>query len=90
MGAPAKPALLKIRVRPRAGRNDIGPTLASKVTVYVTAPPEGGKANSAVVALIAQRLGVSKRQVAIVRGHTNRDKVVAVEGMSREDALEGD
>jgi len=49
--------------------------------VHVTAPPEDGKANAAVVRLLVEALGVSARDVEIVSGHTSRDKTVALAGI---------
>ena len=54
---------------------------------YVTAPPEGGKANEAVVAVLAKALGVAKGRVTIVRGHRGRNKMVSIDGLSEDDAL---
>ena len=51
----------------------------------VTAPPEGGKANEAVVALFAKALGVAKGRVTIVRGRRGRTKVVKIEGLTEKD-----
>jgi len=48
--------------------------------VYVTVVPEDGKANAAVLKLLAKALGVPKSRLEIVRGHTARDKVVRVTG----------
>jgi uncharacterized protein YggU (UPF0235/DUF167 family) len=48
----------------------------------VTAPPEGGKANDAVVRLLAGALGVPRRDVAIVSGHGSRDKIVTLVGIA--------
>ncbi len=59
-----------------------------RIRVRVTAVPERGKANAAVVALIAKTLGLSKRSIAVVRGHTSRDKLIAVDGMDRDEVLE--
>ena len=44
----------------------------------VTAPPEGGKANAAVVALVAKCLRVPSSSVSIVKGFASRDKVLRV------------
>ena len=80
---------LDIRVQPRASRNaievdgerpDVKPGV--KIMVRVTAAPEGGKANDAVVALLAKRLRVPKRSVRIVRGHKSRNKRIRIEGIS--------
>ena len=51
--------------------------------VYVTAPPEDGRANDAVVETIAEWLGVKRRQVEIMSGATNRNKVVRVTNVSQ-------
>ena len=53
--------------------------------VRVAAAPEGGKANDAVVRLLAEALDVPKRDVAIVSGHGARDKVVAFAGIGAEE-----
>ena len=72
---------LDIRVQPRASRNAIEVD-GERITVRVTVAPEGGKANDAVVALLAKRLRVPKRSVRIVRGHKSRNKRIRIEGIS--------
>jgi hypothetical protein len=57
------------------------------VHVYVTERAEGGKANEAVVALLADALGVAKSQVSITRGHGARRKLVTVDGLTGEQTL---
>jgi uncharacterized protein YggU (UPF0235/DUF167 family) len=49
--------------------------------IRVTAPPVDGKANAALCAFVAQRAGVARSRVQIVRGMTSRDKIVRVEGV---------
>ena len=75
---------LQIRIQPRSGRNAIEIGDGGKVTVRVTAVPERGKANKAVVDLLAKRLGVSKGSVTLVRGLTSRDKVVRIDGVTNQ------
>ena len=77
---------LDIRVQPRASRNAVEID-GERITVRVTAVPESGKANDAVVALLAKRLGVPKRSVQIVRGHKSRDKRISIDGMLASEAL---
>ena len=79
--------VLEVRVQPRARRNSIEVVEGPKVRVSVTAPPEGGKANDAVTALLARALGVAKGSVTIVRGHKGRDKLLCIEGMTAQEAL---
>ena len=56
--------------------------------VRVAAPPEGGRANDAVVRLLADVLELPQRDVEIVSGHGARDKVVALAGISPEEAAQ--
>lgn len=77
---------LTIRVQPRAKRNAIEVD-GEKVTVRVTAVPENGKANDAVVALLAKRLGIAKRRISVVRGHKARDKRLDIQGIDVEEVF---
>lgn len=69
---------LSLRVQPRAARSRVVGRHGDAVKVQVSAPPVEGAANAAVVELIAEWLGVSRRAVALVHGDRGRDKVVAV------------
>ncbi len=51
------------------------------VVIRVSAPPVDGKANEALCRLVAKAAGVPPSRVRVVRGHTARDKVLAVEGV---------
>ena len=74
---------LEIRVQPKAKRNVIEVSDAGDVTVRVTAAPDGGKANDAVISLSAKRLRLPKRGVEIVRGHRSRKKLVRMPELTR-------
>jgi uncharacterized protein (TIGR00251 family) len=50
--------------------------------VRVAAPAEGGRANAAVVALLAETLAVPRTSVSVVSGHAARDKVVELAGVA--------
>jgi uncharacterized protein (TIGR00251 family) len=77
---------LAIRVQPRAKRTEVAGERDGAVVIRVNAPPVEGKANEAVCKLIAQRLGVPKTAVQIVRGSSGRDKLVRIEGLSADEA----
>ena len=79
---------LQVRVRPKARFNKVEVSDLGEVRVYVTAAPEAGKANRAVIAAIAGSLGVPKSAVALVHGGTSRDKLLKVAGVeSAKEAL---
>lgn len=77
---------LAIRVQPRARRTEIAGERAGAVLIRVSAPPVDGRANEAVCRLIAQRLGVARSAVQIVRGDGTRDKLVRIAGLSADEA----
>jgi uncharacterized protein len=80
--SPAPPrAELRVRLQPRARRDEIAGERDGAVVVRVTAPPVDGRANAALVRLIAKRAGVAKRRVEVVRGERARDKLIRVEGI---------
>jgi len=77
--------LISVRVIPRSRKNSVewdGEGEGGRLKVRLTASPVDGAANEALVALLAERLGVPKRQVVIVRGATSRLKVVEVAGLN--------
>jgi uncharacterized protein (TIGR00251 family) len=76
-------ARVEIRVQPRSSRNEVVVSEEGRVRVRVTAPPEGGKANKAVIALLSDVLGVPKSDIVLVKGHTGRDKTLVIEGLAR-------
>jgi uncharacterized protein len=79
-------AELAIRVQPRAKRSEVAGERGGAVVIRVSAPPVDGKANEAVCRLIAERVGVPKSAVRIVRGESSRDKVVQIDGLTADDA----
>jgi uncharacterized protein len=81
-------AEIAIRLQPRAKREEVVGERGGAIVVRVTAPPVDGKANSALCALVARRVGVAPSRVAVVRGQTSRDKVVRIEG-AEADAVRG-
>ncbi|HVP09984.1 MAG TPA: DUF167 family protein [Phycisphaerae bacterium] len=73
---------ITVKVVPGASRDRIMGLLGDALKIQVSAPPERGKANAAVVALLADALGVSARAVAVNSGTTSPRKVVLVRGCS--------
>lgn len=65
---------IQIQVISRASRNAIEKLGEGKYKVWVTAPPVKGKANEAVVKLLAWEFGISKSEVKLVSGHISKNK----------------
>ena len=76
---------LQLRVSPGAKRSEIVGRHGAAWKVRVSAPPEDGKANAAVVKLLADILSLRERDVEIFSGHASRDKTVALAGVRPEE-----
>jgi len=77
---------LRLRVSPGAQRTELAGRYADGWKVRVAAAPERGRANEAVIGLLARRLGIDRADVSLVSGHATRDKVVELRGLGRLEA----
>ena len=76
---------LAVKVVPGASRQRVTGEYGDGVKVSVTAPPERGAANEAVVDLLSETLGIARSQVRILRGHANPRKEVAITGLGADE-----
>ncbi len=79
-------ATLSIRIQPRASKNEIVRREGCGFKIRLTAPPVDGAANEALIRFLADTFSVPKSQVEIVSGHTAREKIVRINGVSQETA----
>jgi uncharacterized protein len=77
---------LRLRVAPGSRRPGIAGKHGDGWKVRVAQPPEDGRANEAVVALLSETLALPRSAVTVVSGHTARDKIVAVDGIDSAEA----
>jgi uncharacterized protein (TIGR00251 family) len=80
--AHAEGATLALRVQPKAKRNAVLGEQSLALKVAVTAPPEDGRANEAVIAILRETFDLQRSQVVLLSGQTNRNKVVLVRGVT--------
>ncbi len=78
-------AVLRLRVQPRASRDEIVGWQEGALRLRVTAPPVEGEANRAVAALLARVLGVAPSRIRVVRGERGREKLVEIIGLGGDD-----
>jgi uncharacterized protein (TIGR00251 family) len=75
---------LTLHIQPGAKKTEVAGEHGDALKIRLAAPPVDGKANAALLAFIAERLGVSRSAVTLKSGQTSRRKVVEVEGASVE------
>jgi uncharacterized protein len=78
-------ATLRVRVSPRASRDELGGERNGALVVRLTAPPVEGQANAALVRFLARQLGFPPSVVSVTRGAQGRDKVLLVAGARADD-----
>jgi uncharacterized protein (TIGR00251 family) len=78
----AEGSTLALWVQPKGKRNAILGERDGALKVSVTAPPEDGRANDAVIELLHDELDLPRSQLVLLSGHTNRNKVVLVRGVT--------
>lgn len=71
---------LSLHIQPGAKKTEIAGPHGDALKIRLAAPPVDGKANAALLAFVAERLGVGKSSVSLKSGQTSRRKVVEVEG----------
>lgn len=73
---------------PRSPRSRVDGVRGDAVLIRLAAPPVEGAANEALVAFLADALGLPRRAVAIVSGEKSRDKRVRIDGLDEATARE--
>ncbi len=80
-------AELPVRVTPRSSRNKLVLSPDGSLKIWVTSSPTDGQANEAVCELVAKTLKIGNSRVTVLKGQTSRSKVLAIDGLTREECL---
>lgn len=72
--------LLILHIQPGAKKTEVAGEHGDALKIRLAAPPVDGKANAALQAFVAERLGVGRAAVTLKSGQTSRRKVLAVAG----------
>ena len=83
----AEGVLLPVRAQPGARKSGIQGERGGALTVAVTAPPEDGRANAALVEVLHEQLGLRRSQIELFSGQTSRDKRFLLRGVTRAELL---
>ena len=79
-------AMIAVKVVPGASRDRVVGALGDALKVATSAPPERGKANAAVAAILAEALGLPRRAVELAAGASSPRKEFFARGLRAEDA----
>jgi len=74
--------ILPVRVHPGAKRNAITGVHDGALKISLTTPPTDGRANDALIAFLAERLGVPRARISLIAGATSRVKALRIAGLS--------
>ena len=77
--------ILLCHLQPGAKRSEFVGLHGERIKIRLNAPPVDGKANTALIALFADVLGLHKRSVSVVAGRTARLKRVRVDGVTADE-----
>ena len=80
-------ATFAVRIQPRASKNGVSRMEDGSLKIRLTAPPVDGAANEALVKFLSETLSVTRSQVEIVSGHTGRQKIIRINGLSEADVI---
>lgn len=80
--------VLFVRAQPGARKEGILGTHGDRLKIAVHAAPEQGKANSALINLLADKLSLQRHQISLVAGETNRDKTFLITNLSQDEIKE--
>jgi len=78
-------AKLEIRVSPGAAANAIVGWVGNRLKIRVTAAPEKGKANKAVIELLSKQLKIPANAICVAKGSASSNKTIAFDGLSCEE-----
>ena len=74
---------LRVRVQPRASHAGIEGIKGDTLRVRLNAPPADGRANAELIEMLSDELHVRKSDITIIRGHSAREKTVAIRGIDK-------
>lgn len=78
-------ATMSVHVVPNAKIDEVVGEHGGAIKIKLRASAVEGKANAALIGLLAERLNVPARTIVLLRGHTSRDKLVRVDNLSEEE-----
>jgi uncharacterized protein (TIGR00251 family) len=73
---------IKIKVEPRSSKSGITGPYRDALKVKLTSPPIEGRANKELIEVLAEELGIAKKDIEIISGQSSKNKIVRIHGMT--------
>lgn len=73
----------EVKVQPRSSQNRIAGVVEGVLKIKLTSPPVEGKANQALINLLARFFAVPRRNITLVRGETSTNKLIEIKGIDK-------
>jgi hypothetical protein len=74
--------IIEVKVDPRSSRNEIVGAVDKIIRIKLTAPPVGGAANALLIELLAEKFGIRKSDIIIMKGESSRHKLIKLRGVN--------
>jgi len=74
--------VIEVKVDPRSSRNEIVGAVDKIIRIKLTAPPVGGAANALLIELLAEKFGIRKSDISIMKGESSRHKLIKLRGVN--------
>lgn len=75
--------ILRVRVQPRASRDELAEPYGDRIKIRITSPPVEGKANDHLIRFLAKQFGVPGNRITLLAGAASRDKRLKIEAPAR-------
>ena len=80
--------ILSVKIQPNASKNEIVGFEEDVLKIRIKAPPEKDKANLELIRFLAKKLDLSRSDITIKKGRTNRKKLLEIQGISNQDLMD--
>ena len=87
-GSAETQAKIAVQISPGASKNEIMGMVNDVLRIKIAAPPVKGKANKELIDYLSHLLGISKDKLDILKGHTSKNKIISIDGLSKVSVLE--
>jgi uncharacterized protein (TIGR00251 family) len=81
-------AKIAVQIYPGASKNEVMGMVNDVLRIKIAAPPVKGKANKELIDYLSHLLGISKDRLDILKGHTSKNKLISIDGLSKVSVLE--